>query len=71
MSGLLAQINFLRARSMSRPGRAKISLQEMKAIYEAIAAGNGGTARAVAISHVESAHTSANAAYESLKDSAA
>jgi len=73
LSGLLARINFLRARSMSRPGRAKVSLQEMKAIYEAIAAGNGGAARAAAISHVENAHISANAAYESLhlKDSAA
>jgi DNA-binding FadR family transcriptional regulator len=67
----LARINFQRARSMSRPGRAKVSLQEMKAIYEAIAAGNGRAARAAAISHVENAHTSANAAHESLKDSAA
>ncbi|MCP3473327.1 GntR family transcriptional regulator [Bradyrhizobium sp. CCGUVB1N3] len=64
LSGLLARINFLRARSMSRPGRAKVSLQEMKAIYEAIAAKNSNAARNAAIKHVENAHASANAAYE-------
>lgn len=67
LSGLLARINFLRARSMSQPGRAKISLLEMKAIYEAIAAGNEVAARAAAINHVENARVSANAAYESLR----
>jgi DNA-binding GntR family transcriptional regulator len=73
LSGLLARINFLRARSMSQPGRAKVSLQEMKAICDAIAAGNGNAARAAAARHVENASASANAAYESLtpSDSAA
>lgn len=73
LSGLLARINFLRGRSMSQPGRAKFSLQEMKSIYDAIAAKNGAAARAAAVKHVENAHASANAAYEALnsKESAA
>lgn len=73
LNGLLARINFLRAHSMSQPGRAKVSLQEMKAIYEAIAAKDGAAARNAAVKHVENAHQSANAAYESFsaEDSAA
>jgi DNA-binding GntR family transcriptional regulator len=73
LQGLLARINFLRGRSMSRPGRVKVSLQEMKAIFDAIAAKNGNAARAAAVKHVENAHASANAAYEAARsnDSAA
>ncbi|WP_295850475.1 GntR family transcriptional regulator [Tardiphaga sp.] len=73
LSGLLARINFLRAHSMSRPGRARVSLQEMKAIYEAVAAKDGAAARSAAVKHVENAHLSANEAYESFstKESAA
>jgi GntR family transcriptional regulator, trigonelline degradation regulator len=58
---------------MSQPGRSKVSLQEMKAIYEAIAARNSSAARNAAIKHVENAHASANEVYEMLssKDSAA
>lgn len=66
LNGLLARINFLRGRSMSQPGRAKVSLQEMKAIFEAIEARNGPAARNAAVRHVENAHRSANAAYEAL-----
>jgi DNA-binding GntR family transcriptional regulator len=65
--GLLARINFLRGRSMSQPGRARISLQEMKAIFEAIEAGNATAARAAAIRHVENARRSAHAVYELTK----
>jgi DNA-binding GntR family transcriptional regulator len=63
LQGLLARINFLRGRSMSRPGRAKVSLQEMKLIFEAIAARNGSAARDAAIKHVENACSSAKDAY--------
>lgn len=66
LTGLLARINFLRGRSMSQPGRAKVSLQEMKAIFEAIEARNSSAARSAAVRHVENAHRSANAAYELL-----
>jgi GntR family transcriptional regulator, trigonelline degradation regulator len=67
LSGLLARVNFLRSRSMSQPGRTKFSLREMKAIYQAIAAKDGDAARSAAVKHVENAHMSANAAFNSLK----
>jgi DNA-binding GntR family transcriptional regulator len=67
LQGLLARINFLRGRSMSRPGRARVSLREMKAILEAIAAKNASAARSAAVRHVENAHASANVVYESLR----
>ena len=70
LAGLLARINFLRERSMSLPGRPKVSLQEMKAILEAIEAGNGNAARSAAIKHVENAHRTAKAAYELLNSGA-
>lgn len=66
LNGLLARINFLRGRSMSQPGRARISLQEMKAIFAAIEARNGPAARSAAVRHVENAHRSAHAAYEAM-----
>jgi DNA-binding GntR family transcriptional regulator len=62
--GLLARINFLRARSMSLPGRAKISLQEMSAILDAIEANDSKAARRAAIHHVEQAHLSAHESYK-------
>jgi DNA-binding GntR family transcriptional regulator len=58
LQGLLARINFLRMRSMSQPGRAKMSLREMKNILDAIADKNGEAARTAAITHVEKAHAS-------------
>jgi DNA-binding GntR family transcriptional regulator len=64
LHGLLARINFLRTRSMSQPGRAKWSLQEMMAILEAIAEKDGEAARIAAIKHVENAHATSRAAYE-------
>lgn len=64
LSGLLARINLLRARSMSMPGRAKISLKEMNAILEAIEARDGEAARRAAIYHVEQAYASAGNAYK-------
>jgi DNA-binding GntR family transcriptional regulator len=66
LSGLLARINFLRGQSMSQLGRAKFSLREMKAIYQAIAAKDSAAARSAAIKHVENAHMSANAAFDLL-----
>jgi DNA-binding GntR family transcriptional regulator len=66
LSGLLARINFLRGKSMSQRGRARLSLREMKAIYQAIEAKDGEAARAAAIRHVEQAHASAKAAFEAV-----
>lgn len=48
---LLARINFLRAQSMSRVGRAKHSLKEMRAIFQAIAKSDSEGARQVAALH--------------------
>lgn len=64
LSGLLARINLLRARSMSMPGRAEVSLQEMTAILDAIEARNAEGARRAAIYHVEQALASADEAYK-------
>lgn len=55
LQGLFARINFLRARSMSRPGRGKISSVEMWRIFAAIEDHNGRVARAAAVQHVKSA----------------
>ncbi|OWV93605.1 GntR family transcriptional regulator [Rhizobium sp. R693] len=63
LSGLLARINLLRARSMSMPGRAKISLEEMTAILGAIEARDSDAARVAAIYHVDQAYASAGQAY--------
>lgn len=52
---LLARINFLRAQSMSRTGRAKFSLREMQAIFRAISNRDGKAARKAAETHVRNA----------------
>lgn len=57
--GLLARINFLRAHSMSNPGRSKKSYVEMKAIFDAIKARNAQQARITARAHVEKAKEAA------------
>jgi GntR family transcriptional regulator, trigonelline degradation regulator len=57
--GLLARINFLRAQSMSNPGRSKKSHVEMKAILDAIKLRNPQQARLAAQAHVEKAKESA------------
>ena len=55
LQGLFARINFLRARSMSRKGRTKISSQEMWRIYRAIERHNPKAASAAAVQHVKAA----------------
>ena len=55
LQSLFARINFLRARSMSREGRGKMSSVEMWRIYAAIEGHNGRAARAAAVQHVKSA----------------
>ena len=53
--GLHARINLLRARSMSRPGRAAHSAREMRAMLEAMRARDPAAARAAAVAHVAAA----------------
>lgn len=62
--GLLARVNFLRARSMSLPGRAKKSFDEMNAVYLAIKNRDPKKARQVARQHVINARNAAKKAYE-------
>jgi DNA-binding GntR family transcriptional regulator len=65
LQGLNARVAVLRARSMSRPGRAKFSLSEMTALLDALKRGDGKGARAAAQTHVRAA---AAAARESFGD---
>ena len=55
LQSLFARINFLRAHSMSREGRAKMSSVEMWRMYAAIESRNARAARAAAVQHVKSA----------------
>ncbi len=64
LRGLLARISFLRDRSMSRPGRARFSLEEMTAICDAIDKADPGGARRAAITHVEKACDAARESYK-------
>lgn len=64
LQGLVARINFLRARSMSRPGRAKYSATEMRRILKAIEKKDASDARAAAVEHVRAACAAAEAVFE-------
>jgi len=55
LRGLLARITFLRAQSMSHPGRAQHSAREMRNILEAIETGDPRAARLASARHVQSA----------------
>lgn len=61
--GLLARVNFLRARSMSLSGRAWQSYLEIGAIFEAVENGRPGAAREAAVQHVLNAREAAGIAY--------
>jgi len=62
--GLVARINSLRARTMASPGRARHSVKEMSAIYEAIALRDVRGARAAAVAHVQAAREEAQHIYQ-------
>jgi DNA-binding GntR family transcriptional regulator len=68
LTGLQARVNFLRARSMSLPGRAKQSYAEMNAIFVAIKARNAKQARKTAQEHVVKARNAAQQAFESGRE---
>jgi DNA-binding GntR family transcriptional regulator len=63
LAGLHARINFLRARSMSRTGRAKQSGAEMQRIFEALQARNPKKAQQACIEHVRLACEAAKASF--------
>lgn len=60
---LLARVNFLRARSMSLPGRAEKSFSEVNAIYLAIKRRDPEAARKAATQHVVKARHAAQKAF--------
>ncbi len=64
--GLLARVNFLRARSMSLPNRVKDSYEEMNAIYVAIKNHDPERARKAARRHIANARNSAKLAFEKI-----
>lgn len=55
LEGLLARINFLRARSMSNPGRGKDSGREMQRMLTAIVRRDPAAARVATFEHVRAA----------------
>lgn len=64
LQGLVARINFLRARSMSRPGRGRYSATEMQRILRAIEKKDAAGARAAAVQHVRAACAAAETVFE-------
>lgn len=71
IQSLQARINFLRARSMSKPGRARLSLAEMKAIHAAIGRRDAEAARRAAIEHIRQAQRAAKSLYDADAEMAA
>lgn len=67
LQGLVARINFLRARSMSLPGRAKYSASEMRRILRAIEKRDAAGARVAAVEHVRNACAAAKRVFEPRK----
>jgi DNA-binding GntR family transcriptional regulator len=67
LEGLVARITFLRSRSMSRAGRARHSLAEMRRMFNAINAHNPKAARRAAVDHVHEACAAARETFESRK----
>ena len=65
IQGLVARINFLRARSMSREGRCRQSAVEMWTMFNAIEKHRPVEARQAAITHVKAAAEAAREAYDS------
>ena len=64
LEGLFARVNFLRARSMSRPGRARYSAREMRRMFAAISKRDPGAARLAAVDHVQAACAAARDVFD-------
>jgi DNA-binding GntR family transcriptional regulator len=64
LEGLIARINFLRAKSMSNPGRSKSSFTEMRKILNAIAQREPELARQAAAAHVDAARAAVSPALQ-------
>ncbi|GAB2890324.1 hypothetical protein GCM10027093_26670 [Paraburkholderia jirisanensis] len=68
LGSLLARINVLRAKSMANPGRAKLSLAEMRRILNAVTKRDADAARIAAEAHVMAARDAAQLALGSSGD---
>ena len=66
IGGLTARISFLRAKSMSRSGRAHQSLVELTALLDAVEAKNISDARRACTAHVHNAMAAAHATFDEL-----
>lgn len=66
LGGLNARVGVLRARSMSRPGRAPHSLAEMTAMLKRLENGDAEGARAAAHTHVRAAAAAARESFDQL-----
>jgi DNA-binding GntR family transcriptional regulator len=67
LEGLFARINFLRARSMSRPGRGQQSAVEMGRMLAAVVQRDSVAARQAAVEHVRAACAAGRNVFESQK----
>jgi GntR family transcriptional regulator, trigonelline degradation regulator len=67
LQGLNARVAVLRARSMSRPGRAKFSLSEMAALLVALKQADAEGARAAAQTHVRAAAAAARESFGEME----
>jgi DNA-binding GntR family transcriptional regulator len=67
LEGLFARINFLRARSMSRQGRAQQSAVEMGRILAAVVRRDPVAARQAAVEHVRAACAAGRKVFKSQK----
>jgi DNA-binding GntR family transcriptional regulator len=64
LEGLMARINLLRSQSMSRAGRSKFSVTELRKILRAIESGNSKAAKEAAIQHIKSACAAAHEVFD-------
>ena len=67
LAGLVARVNFLRARSMSRPGRARHSVTELRRILAAVEKRDAAAAGAAAVEHVVAACAAARESFLARK----
>lgn len=67
LAGLVARVNFLRARSMSRPGRARHSVIELRRILSAVEKKDAAAAGAAAVEHVVAACAAARDSFAARK----
>jgi DNA-binding GntR family transcriptional regulator len=66
LGGLNARISFLRAHSMSRPGRSKHSLREMTQILDAVEQRDPAMAREASLQHIHRAAAAAREAFDQV-----